>query len=150
MNLGGVYGADVVATIGLDTAATVQRDHHSAIASLTSLSPEIPESDDGITPDEKDRRHLSLPGDTMTHSFDKLCCNVGGSNRDDRESDWIFNVFAEDDSGTERNALRLPKRARPSPPPLVGIENRPSVTVAVPEGAQVFSNVFADRPPRTH
>jgi hypothetical protein len=150
MNLGGVHGVEVMATFDLDTVATAQRDYHSAIASPASLSLEIPESDDKITPDGRDGRHSSLLEDSARGPSDRRRCSVDGSDRaDGPDNDRVFDVFTEDDGRTEDDATRPMKRARSSTRPLGGAQNQPPAAVAVKgEGAQMSGNECADRPSR--
>jgi hypothetical protein len=61
-------------------------------------------------------------------------------------SDWVFDVFAKDDSGTEGGGLPPLKRVRSSPFPLTAVENRSSPAAAVAaEGVEVLENAHGGR-----
>jgi hypothetical protein len=54
-------------------------------------------------------------------------------------SDWVFDVFAEDDGGTEGDGSPASKRGRYSPRPLAAVAEK---------SAQVPSSAHGDRPPQ--
>jgi hypothetical protein len=111
MDASGAHGEEVVATSDLDHAAMSQRDNRSTvIATSASLSPEIPERDNGTTLDGEGRLRLSLPEDSIVSPSDKRSRSPNGLDRADcRGSDWIFDVFAEDDSETEGVGFEVPE-----------------------------------------
>ena len=62
---GAAHTGEVVASSDLDDAAMLPRDNRSAIATSTSFSPEIPESDSGATMDEERQLHPSVQADSI-------------------------------------------------------------------------------------
>jgi hypothetical protein len=108
-----------VANSDLDDTAIPQDDDRSAIAISTSFSPEIPESDSEATLEEERQLHPSVQGDSIVSLPGKRSRSLSRSDRaNGRGSDWVFDVFAEDDSGTQGDGSPPSKRARSSPPPL--------------------------------
>jgi hypothetical protein len=105
---GAVYMGEVVAKSDLNGAAMLQYDDRSTIATFTSFSPEIPESDSGATLDEERQLYPSLQGDSTASPSGKRSHSLSGLGRTDgRDSDWVFDVFAEDDSGCDLPRWRL-------------------------------------------
>jgi hypothetical protein len=126
-----------VANSDPDDAAMPQSDDCSVIATSTFFSPEIPESDSGATLEEERQLHPSVQGDSIVSLPGKRSRSLSGSNRaDSRGSDWVFDVFAEDDSGGEGDGLPSSKRARSSPRPSEVTENQPRPAAAV-KGVQM-------------
>jgi hypothetical protein len=138
---------EFVAGSDLDVAMS-QGDDSSAIVMPTSFSPEIPESDNGATLDEEKQLHPSVQGDSIASPPSKRSRSPSGSDRaDGRGSDWVFDVFAEDDGGTEGNGSPASKRARTSCRLSEAAENRPPPAAAV-KGVQMSDTAHADRSPR--
>jgi hypothetical protein len=125
-----------------------QEDDRSAIITPTSFFPEIPKSDSGVTLDEERQLHPFVQGDPIASPFSKRSHSLSGSGQADGcGSDWVFNVYAEDDGGTKGNSSSASKRARTSSRPSEAAENRPPPT-AVVKGVQMPGTAHADRPPR--
>jgi hypothetical protein len=79
---------EIMANSDLDNAAILQYNNRSAIATSTSFSPEIPESDSGVTLDEKRQLRPSVQGDPIASPSGKRSCSMSGSGRaDGRGSD---------------------------------------------------------------
>jgi hypothetical protein len=147
-NTGGAHVDEVAVTPDLDDAAMLQCDNHPAIATSTFSSPKIPESDNGAPFNGERQLYSPLQEDSIASPSGKRSRSLSGSDRaDGRGSDWVFDVFAEDDSGTEGDGSPPSKRARSSSRPLEAAENRTSVAVAV-KGAQVSGSAHGDGPPR--
>jgi hypothetical protein len=140
----------VVANSDLDDAAMPQGDDCSAIVTFNSFSSEIPESDSGATLDEEGQLHPSVQGDFIASPSCKRSRSLNGSDRaDGRGSDWVFDVFAEDDGGTEGDGSSASKRARSSPRPSEFAENGPPPAAAV-ETVQIPGSAHGDRPLRSN
>ncbi len=136
-----------VANSDPDDAAMPQSGDRSGIATPTFFSPEIPESDSGATLEDERQLHPSVQGDSIVSLPGKRSRSLSGSDRaDGRGSDWDFNVFAEDDSGTEGDSSPSSKRARSFPRPSEVTENQPRPTVAV-KGVQMPGSAYNDRSP---
>jgi hypothetical protein len=109
---GGAYMDKVVANTDLDDAAMLQCNNHSAIATSTSFSPGIPESDNRTILDGERQLHSSLQRDSIASPSGKRSRSLSVLERaKGRGSDWVFDVFAEDDSATEGDGLPSLKRA---------------------------------------
>jgi hypothetical protein len=147
---GAAQMGEVVANSELDDASISQDDDRSAIAISASFSPEIPESDSGAMLDEEGQLHPPVQGDSIASSYGKRSRGLSGSDRPDgRGSDWVFDVFAEDDGGTEGDGSPASKRARSSPHPSEVTENKPSPAALVAgKDAQMPSSAHGDRSPR--
>ncbi|KAF7510191.1 hypothetical protein GJ744_007090 [Endocarpon pusillum] len=148
MDADGADHADkVAAKSGLGDAAILQYDNRSTIATSPSFSPEIPESDSGTTLDGERQLHSPLQEDPIANPSGKRSRSLSGSDRPDgRGSDWVFDVFAED--GSEGDGSASLKRARSSPHPLEGAENR-SPSAAAVKGVQMSGSAHSDRPSRS-
>ena len=126
MDAGSARVDEIVATSDLDDAATLQSDNHSAIARSTSFSPEIPKSDNRITLGGERQLHSSLPGDSIPSPSDKRSRSMSGSERvDGRANGWVYDVFAENDSGTKGDGSPSSKRAQSSSCPLEAADQPP-------------------------
>lgn len=88
--------------------------------------------------------------DFIASSSDKRSRSLSGSGRaDGRGSDWVFDVFAEDDGETEGDGSPVSKRARSSPRPSEATENKPPPAAAVAvKGVQMPGSAHGDRQPR--
>jgi hypothetical protein len=141
---------EVITNSELDDVSMSPDEDHSAIITFTSSSPKIPESNSGATLVEERQLHPSVQGDSIVSISSKQSRSLNGSDgANSRSSDWVFDIFAEDDSGTEGNGLSPSKRAQSSPPPAETTENRSSPTAAVAvEGVQVPCSTHGDRLPR--
>jgi hypothetical protein len=141
---GTTYRGEGVANYDPDDAAMSQGDNCLAIATSSPFSPEIPESDSAATLDEEMR------GDPTPSLSSKWSRSLSESGRPDgRGSDWVYDVFAEDDGGTEGDSLAPLKRVRFSPLLLKAAENRSSPAAAVTvEGVQVPGSAHGDQPQR--
>jgi hypothetical protein len=73
------HTGEVVANSNLDDTAIIQDDHHSAIVTFTSFSPEIPESDSRATLDEEWRLRLSVQADSISNPPSKQSRSLSGS-----------------------------------------------------------------------
>ena len=135
---GAAHTGDGVADSDPDSTAMSQGDDRSAIATSGPFSPEIPESDSAATWDEE------MQGDPTPSPSGKRSRSLSGSGRPNgRGSDWVFDVFADDDGSPPS------KRARSSPPPLKAAANRPSPAAAVTvEGVQMPGSAHVDQSPR--
>jgi hypothetical protein len=148
----GAYDAShvnkVVANSDLDDAAMIKCDNHSAIVTSTPFSPEIPKSDDGAILNGERQYHLSLQGDSIASPSGKRSRSLSGSDQaDGRGSDWVFDVFVQDDNGTEGDYSLSSKRVQSSSCPLEATENRTSPAVAMKD-VQMSGSVDDDRPPQ--
>jgi hypothetical protein len=87
-----------------------------------------------------------MQGDPTPSLSSKRECSLSGSGRPDGcGSDWVYDIFAEDDGGTKGDGSPPLKRARSSPPPLKAAANRPSPAAAVTvEGVQVPGSAHSD------
>ncbi|KAL9117137.1 MAG: hypothetical protein Q9187_006330 [Circinaria calcarea] len=133
-----------VANSDPDDAAMPQSDDRSATATSTLFSLEIPESDSGATLEEERQLHPSVQGDSIVSLPGKRSRSLSGAYRaGSRGSDWVFDVFAEDDSGTEGDGLPSSKRARSSARPSEVTENQPKPQAAV-KGVQMPGSVYDD------
>jgi hypothetical protein len=128
-----------------------QDDDRSAIVTSSSFSPEIPETDSAATLDEEGQLNPSVQGEPIPSPSGKRSRSLSGSDRaNGRGSGWVFDVFAEDDGGTEDDGSLPSKRARASPCRLEAAENRSSsVAAVVVKGVQMPGNAYDDRPPRS-
>jgi hypothetical protein len=144
------YTGEVVVNSDPDDITILQDDGRSAIAISTSFSPEIPESDGATTWDDERQLSPSVQGDLIFSPSGKRSRSLSGSGRaDGRGSDWVFDVFAEDDGGTEGDGSPFSKRARSSPPPLKVAANRPSpAAAALVKGVEMPGSAHGDRLPR--
>jgi hypothetical protein len=123
---GAAQTGEVVANSDPDDGVMSQDDDRSAIARSTSFSPEIPESDSGATLDEERQLHPSAQGDYIASPPSKRIRSPSGSGRaDGRGSDWVFDVFAEDEGGIKSDGSLALKRARYSSRPIEATENGP-------------------------
>jgi hypothetical protein len=92
--------------------------------------------------------HPSLQGDSIASPSGKRSRRLSGSDRaDGRGSDWVFDVFAEDDTGTDGDSSPSSKRVRSSSRPSEAAENRPPPAAAV-KGIQMPGSTCDDQPPR--
>lgn len=145
---GAAHTGEIVANSDLDDAAMLQCENRSTIATSTSFSLEIPESDSGATLNEESQLHSPLREDPIANPCGKRSRSLSGSDRaDGRGNDWVFNVFAEDDSETEGHESPSSKRARPSSRPLEAAENGTLPTVVVKD-VQMSGSAHGDRPLR--
>jgi hypothetical protein len=71
----------VVANTDLDDAAMLQCNNHSAIATSTSFSPGIPESDNGTILDGERQLHSSLQRDSIASPSGKRSRSLSASER---------------------------------------------------------------------
>lgn len=102
------YTGEIVANSDLDDAAMSQGDDRSAIATFTSLSPKIPESNSEATLKEKTQLHLSVQEDPIANPSGKQSCSLSKSGwTDGLDSNWAFNIFAEGDSDSETESDSL-------------------------------------------
>jgi hypothetical protein len=139
---------EAVTNSDLDDAAMLQCDNRSAIITPPSLSPEIPESNSGATLEEERQLRSSRQGDSTSNPSGKRSRSLSGSDRiDGRSSDWVFDVFAEDDSGTEGDSWLLSKRARSSSRPSEAAKNASPLAVAVMD-VHMSGHACDDRPLR--
>ena len=130
-----------------DDAAIPRSNDRSAIATSTFFSLEILKSDNGATLEEERQLHSSVQGDSIVSLPGKRSRSLSGSNRaDNRGSDWVFDVFVEDDSGGEGDDSPSSKRARSSPPPSEVTENQPRPAAAV-KSVQMPGSAYDDRSP---
>jgi hypothetical protein len=147
---GAAHTGEVVANSDPDDVPISQGDDHLAITTSTSFSPEITKSDSATTLDDKRQLNPSIQGDPIPSPSNKRSRSLSGSGQvDDHGSDWVFDVFTEDDSGTKGDGSPPLKRARSFPPPFKAAKNRPlpAASVAV-KGVQVPGSAHGDRPPR--
>jgi hypothetical protein len=144
---GAAHTGEGVADSDPDDAAMPQSDDRLVIATSTFFSPEIPESDGGATLEEERQLHPSVQGDSIVSLPGKRSRSLSGSNRaDGRGSDWVFDVFAEGDSGGEGDGSPSSKRARSSLRPSEVTENQPRPAAAV-KGVQMPGSAYDDRSP---
>jgi hypothetical protein len=86
--------------------------------------------------------------DSIVIPSGKQSRSISGSDRANGcGSDWVSDVFAENNSGTEGDGSRSSKRFRSSSRPLGAAKNRPLVAAAV-KGVQVSSNAQGDQASR--
>ena len=129
---GAAHINEAVVDLGLDDAAILERSNRSAIITSPSFSPEIPESDSGVTLDEERQLPLSGPGDSTSSPSGKRSRSLSGLDQTDgRSTDWVFDVFAEDDGRPEGGSWPPLKRARFPSHPSEAAENALSSAVAV-------------------
>jgi hypothetical protein len=99
---GAAHMNEAVVNLDLDDAAMLQPDNRSAITTSPTFSPEIPESDSEVTLEEERHLHLFGPGAFTPSPSSKRNRSLGGSDHTDSSgSDWVFDVFAEDDGRPE-------------------------------------------------
>jgi hypothetical protein len=114
---GATHTGEGVADSDSDDAAMPQDDNCSAIATSAAFSLEIPESDCATTLDEERQFSPSMQADPTPSPSGKGSRSLSGSGRaDGRGSDWVFDVFAEGDGGTE-GTVRHPQRGPDLPLP---------------------------------
>ena len=131
-NAGGAHVGEVAATPDLDDVAMLQCDNHSTTATSTSSFPKISESDNRVILDGERQLHLPLQGDSIASPSGKRGRSLSGSGQaGGRGSDWVFDVFAEDDSGTEGDGSPPSKRVRYSSWLLEVTEKQMPVVVEV-------------------
>jgi hypothetical protein len=114
-----------------------------------SFYPKIPKSDSAATLDEERQPNPSVQRDSTPSPSGRRSRSLSVSvQADGYSSEWVFNVFAEDDGGAEGDGLPPLKRVRVSLPLLKAADNRssPAAAVAV-EGVQIPSSAHSDRPP---
>jgi hypothetical protein len=116
---------EVVANSELDDTSMSRDDDRSAIVTFTS-SPKIPGSDSGPTLEGERQLYPLVQGDSIASPSGKRSRSLSGSDRaDGRGGDWVFDVFAEDNGGTEGDGSPSSKRSRSSSPPSNAAENGP-------------------------
>jgi hypothetical protein len=147
---GAAHTGEGVANSDPDDAAMSQSDDRLGMTTPASFSPEIPESDSATTLDEKRRPNPSMQRDSTPIPCGRrsrslsVSVQAGGCS-----SEWVFNVFAEDDSGAEGDGLPPSKRVRRSLPPSKAANSKSSPAAAVVvEGVQLPGSAHGDRPPR--
>jgi hypothetical protein len=85
----------------------------------------------------------SVQGDSIANPPGKRSRSLGGSGRaDGRNNDWVFDVFAEGDSGTEGDGSPSSKRARSSSRPTEAVQNKPPP--AAEKGVQMPASAHGD------
>ena len=145
---GAAHMNKAVVNLNLDDAVMLQPDNRSAITTSPTFSPEIPESDSEVTLDEERHLHPSGPGAFTPSPSSKRNRSLGGSDHtDDRGSDWVFDVFAEDDGRPEGDSWPPSKRARFSSRSSKAAENAPPLAVAVMD-VQIVGNACKDQTQR--
>jgi hypothetical protein len=96
------HPGECVANSDPDNATMSQGDDRLAIMTSTSFSPEIPESDTAAKLDDERQLIPSVQGDPIISPSGKRSRSLSGLGRADScGSDWVFDIFAEDDGGTE-------------------------------------------------
>jgi hypothetical protein len=121
---GAVHKGEGVSNSDLDDAAMLQCDNRSATATSTTCTPE---SDSGATLDEERWLHPPLPGESIVSPCGERSRSPSGSDRAYGSGrDWVFDVFAEDDSGTKGVGSPSSKRARSSSRRSEAAEKPPS------------------------
>jgi hypothetical protein len=136
---------EAVINLDLDDAVMLQFDNCSAITTSPTFSPEIPESDSEVTLDEERHLHPSGPGAFTPSPSSKRNCSLGRSDyTDGRSSDWVFDVFAENDGRPKGNSWPPLKRARFSFHSSEAVKNAPLLTVAVMD-VQIVGNTYKNQ-----
>ncbi|KAF7503592.1 hypothetical protein GJ744_003575 [Endocarpon pusillum] len=92
----------------------------------------------------------SMQGDSIASHSSKRSRSLSGSGlTNGRSNDWDFDVFAEDNGGTEGDDSLVSKQARSSPRLSEATENKASpAALVVEKDAQMPSSVHSDRSPR--
>jgi hypothetical protein len=89
-----------------------------------------------------------MQGDPIPSPSGKQSRSPSGSDRTDGHgSHWVFDVFTEDDGGTEGDGWPSSKRARSSSRPSDAAENAPPPAVTVRD-VQMSASAYGDRLPR--
>jgi hypothetical protein len=97
------------------------------------------------------RPHWTRRGSSTRPSGKRSRCRSGSDRIDGCGSDWVFDVFAEDDGGTMEDGSQVSKRARSSPRPLEATKTRPPPAAAVAvKGVQMSSSAHGDQEYEVH
>jgi hypothetical protein len=147
---GAAHTGEGVANSDRNDAAMSQADDRLAMTTPISFCPEIPESDSAATLDEERQPNPSVQGDSIPSPSGRRSRSLSVSvQADGCSSEWVFDVFAEDDSGAEGDGLPPSKRVRFSLPLLKAADNKswPAAAVAV-EGVPVPDSAHDDQPPQ--
>ena len=119
------YTSKDVVNFDLNNTTMSQSNDHSVIVTSTFFSLEILENDSEITLEEERQLHPSIQEDFIVSFSNKRSHSLNESDRvNDRDSDWVFNVFVEDDNGTEDDGSSSSKRVRSSTHLSEVIENQ--------------------------